>query len=127
LSMMRINKNILGGISTNTNYIINLFTYYEPWVIVGLICSVAVCIFAKKSWSKMKLMVVFLIICLCLFSVFFISSTKLLYYFIPIYPFVAIFIALSLNTLLLFIEIYYIKYRDFFNVTASSIIFPIWK
>ncbi|MEK9184676.1 MAG: glycosyltransferase family 39 protein [Patescibacteria group bacterium] len=100
----RIHENILGGVSTNANYIINLFTYYEPWIIIALIC-----IFC----SKMKLPRVFLIICFCLFAVFFVSSTKLLYYFVPIYPFMAIFIALSLDSIFSFIEMYHTRYKDF--------------
>ncbi|MSR71122.1 MAG: phospholipid carrier-dependent glycosyltransferase [Candidatus Taylorbacteria bacterium] len=109
----RVHENILGGVSTNSNYIINLLTYYQPWCIVGFVCAIAVCIWMKSCWSFLKMPVVFMTICAFLFAIFFVSSTKLLYYFIPIYPFVAIFIALSFDSLFIFIETQYPQHKGF--------------
>ncbi|MCR4334190.1 MAG: glycosyltransferase family 39 protein [Patescibacteria group bacterium] len=118
---VRIQENILGGVSTNAVYVMNLINYYEPWFIIFFVCLIGIFIAMKKYKQMFRVHLLFLSIIICLSFVFFISSTKLLYYFIPIYPFVAIFIALSFDSFLSFVEKFYLKHKDFVIFTYSLI------
>lgn len=89
----RAETNILaGGQLSNSLYLYFLATFAAPWTVVFL-ASLAPSILLKEN-KTLKSQVVLASFVLFISSSFFLAGTKIVYYLAPIYPFVALFVAL---------------------------------
>lgn len=95
----RFESNILGGSMTNFEYIKYLLFYSFPWFVLFLI-GLPKIFFEKTNDNNIKYPVIFSIFVLFIISIFFIASTKLAYYLVPIFPFVAMTIGYLVNEVL---------------------------
>lgn len=94
----RFTSPILGGGITVWNYIRFLFMLVEPWMVVfvlALIWFVAAA-FTELRRNKTSFRAAFAMLALSvfIFTVFAIAKTKLFYYLEPLYPYLAIFLAI---------------------------------
>lgn len=90
--LARFNENILGGTITNASYLLNLIKFSLPWTIffgVGLGILWLLRKDGRATWAPLAAIATSVIFNL---GVFLYSHTKLVYYFTPLYPFVAIFL-----------------------------------
>lgn len=96
----RFTEPILGTAQSLSYYIRTLFFQTEPWFLITILFTG----FLFWRWYKtkeFKSSEAFLILSVIfIFLLFTISRTRLFYYLVPIYPLVAIFIAITLNNLL---------------------------
>ena len=91
--LKRFGGNILGAHRSNINYIDDFYRYAAPWTLTFFAGTIALLSAFKKSVQR-KHMIVMAMTVYTIIAVFFISRTKLTYYFVPIFPFVAIFCSL---------------------------------
>ncbi len=91
--LKRFSGNILGAHRSNINYIDDFYRYAAPWTLAFLAGSVALFLTFKNSVQRKHLIVVATTVYVII-TIFFISRTKLTYYFVPIFPFIAIFCGL---------------------------------
>ena len=90
----RLGTNLLGGEVTTWTYIKNLLLYTEPWILVFIGGVAWFSLNFKKNKEALKPHLALILSIFFIFIFFSISNTKLFYYLIPIYPLMAIFIAL---------------------------------
>lgn len=124
----RFSEPILGGSNDNLFYLKNIFTQTQPWI---LAFAVAVFIFIfkyRKSIFKQKTELFVFISAIFVAAVFLIAKTKLFYYLVPAYPFMAIFIALIFTPLIQFkkyLLIFAVLLISGIGATALQIFYPI--
>jgi 4-amino-4-deoxy-L-arabinose transferase-like glycosyltransferase len=92
----RFGSPIIGGGVTIFHYIKYLFFLVEPWFLLFLILAAwQGARYRKKIKEYPAPMLASFLSFIFIFTIFAVSKTKLFYYLEPIYPFMAIFIALS--------------------------------
>jgi len=90
----RFSEPIIGGQISIFHYIKYLFMLVEPWMVVFVL--VLLWYIFKRAWRIDKAPLAFLGGAIFIFAVFSIAQTKLFYYLEPIYPFIIIFITLTI-------------------------------
>lgn|GEM_PF-3347035 len=89
----RFAEPILGGSNGNFFYLKNLFIQAQPWIVIFPVALITfiwkyrAAAFKKKSETALLYSIVFI------FLTFFFAKTKLFYYLVPVYPFLALFLA----------------------------------
>jgi 4-amino-4-deoxy-L-arabinose transferase-like glycosyltransferase len=94
----RFGSNVNGGVSSNWDYFKYAFLYAFPWAVTFL--SGLVWLGRKKERTKVenKPMLALGMTVLFIFIVFLFAKTKIFYYLLPIFPFLAIFSALFIES-----------------------------
>ncbi len=104
----RIATPIIGQGVTTLTYLFHLFRFTEPWFLLflGVLIYNARSLFLSPRvlWAEHKEAVLFGGISLFIFILFSLSKTKLFYYLLPMYPFLAIFCGFVLAEILLTAE-----------------------
>lgn len=96
----RFSQPILGGSNDNFFYARNLLTQVEPWIFVFLAAVIIFFIAHKKAALKQKQELFVLLAIIFVAVIFVIAKTKLFYYLVPAYPFLAIFVSVIFSPLL---------------------------
>lgn len=90
----RFEKNILGGNFTNFDYLHYLFVFGAPWTVLFVLGLWF--LFKKRKQEEAKPFWVFSLFALSVLFIFGLAVTKLPYYLIPIFPFLALVLAFLL-------------------------------
>ena len=90
----RFEQNILGGGFSNFNYLHYLWVFDTPWIVLFIIGVWF--LFKERKDEKFKPFWVFALFVLFIFLIFGIAQTKLPYYLIPAFPFIALTVAFLL-------------------------------
>jgi len=97
LVIQRVGENILGGIAPPSNsveYFNILLTWAQPWTTL-FVLFIPVVWWMYRKGETVRDTFVFLLFPIGVLCIFLLAKTKLGYYLMPIYPFIAIFVALT--------------------------------
>ena len=114
----RVSSNIWNDGLTTVFFMKKFFWAYFPWSYV-VIVPILLSVFAARSYERLKTQpfVAPALISVGMFGFFMLSQTRLLYYFIPVAPFMAIAIALAWSSLQKG------KYASFLPFAATIVVF----
>lgn len=109
--LQRYSENILGGASSNVIYLENLFIFTGPWfsLYVLLIPILGFLYFTDRNNKALRPIIALFLCSIFILAVFFYGRTKLFYYLIPVYPFIALFLALMCGHVWSFVKTYRLK------------------
>lgn len=97
--LKRFSHPILGGNVSTLSYIKLLFRFAEPWIPVFLIAAAATPALKRTAPERYRTLAAIGWIIAFIFLTFAVARTKLLFYLVPIYPFMALSIALTAEKL----------------------------
>jgi 4-amino-4-deoxy-L-arabinose transferase-like glycosyltransferase len=93
--LSRYQSNILNNNFTIWTYVDNFINFALPWTILFALSAIYLFVFWQKIDKKIRsTMLGSVVAAIALFVLFSISKTKIIYYLIPIYPFMALAVAL---------------------------------
>ena len=93
----RVTEELIGGGVTTLTYLRHLGRFAEPWILLfpAMLVALLVALLRRRADAlrEYRLSVAASLIVLVLFALFAISKTKLFYYLVPLFPFLAIALA----------------------------------
>lgn len=116
----RFQENILSASKQTPNslYFDFLLFFAQPWITIYVL-FLPVILYLKRIGKNINDILCFALFVLALVSLFLIAKTKIDYYLTPIYPFIAVFIALTTVSVLELIDLR--KYKYLLGLVATAV------